>query len=80
MAKDGNYAIVLSYDEGEAENNHSFSVVGADGDYILVQESNLSEAYKDRFELIPDSFPPTYKVSETDFKKNFYGYSTLKLK
>ena len=63
LAQEKNSAITVGYDA------HAFSVVGTEGDCILVQESNLSEAYKKIFELIPDSFPPTYKISKQIFER-----------
>lgn len=72
MAEKKNAAVVLSYA------NHVFSVVGVNENYILIQESNLSESYKDKFELIENSFPPTYKVNKDVFEKTFIAYSALK--
>jgi hypothetical protein len=72
MAEKKNAAIVLSYA------NHVFSVVGANENYILIQESNLSDSYKDKFELIENSFPPTYKVNKDVFEKTFIAYSALR--
>ena len=80
MAKDANYAIVLSKNEPDEGGAHALSVVGTEGNYLLVQESNLSDVYKDVFELIPNSFPPTYKVSEDVFKQYIFGYSALRMK
>ncbi len=72
MAEKKNAAIVLS------NGNHAFSVVGTEENYLLIQESNLSENYKDKFELIKNSFPPTYKVNKDIFEKTFISYSALK--
>ena len=72
MAEKKNAAIVLS------NGNHVFSVVGTEENYLLIQESNLSESYKDKFELIKNSFPPTYKVNKDVFEKTFISYSALK--
>ena len=63
LAQEKNTAITVGY------KNHAFSVVGTEGDCILVQESNLSENYKNIFELISGSFPPTYKISRDVFEK-----------
>lgn len=72
MSEKKNAAIVLSYA------NHAFSVVGVNENYLLIQESNLSDGYKDKFELIENSFPPTYKVDKDVFEKTFIAYSALK--
>lgn len=59
---------------------HAFSVVGTDGESLLIQESNLSETFKKYFELVPDTFPPTYKLTAENFKTYAENYSTIKLK
>jgi len=60
-----------------SDSEHAFSVIGTDGDYLLVQESTFdTEKYSKMFELMPDKFPPTYKIAKDDLAK-FKTYSSI---
>lgn len=72
LAKEKKSAIIIAND------NHGFSVVGTEDDCILVQESNQGGNYKNVFELIPNSFPPTYKIPKDVFEKNITSCSILR--
>ena len=56
---------------------HEFSVIGVEGDCLLIQESNNMATYSEKFELIKDSFPPAYKVPKELFEKTFTSYSSI---
>ena len=72
LVKNQNAAFTLS--DGE----HTFSVVGTDGDHLLVQESTFdTDKYSKKFELIENSAPPTYRISINDFKNKFISYASL---
>ena len=60
-----------------ADDEHVFSVTGVDGDCLLVQESNNLCTYKDKFELIENSYPPTYKIPKELFETTFTTYAAL---
>ena len=57
---------------------HAFSVVSSDKDNLFIQESNLTEGFKNSFELVPDTYPPTYKLSKSAFQSNVESYGLLK--
>ncbi len=64
LAKERNSAIILS------SNNHAFSVVGVEDNFILIQESNFLEEYEG-LKLKENTFPPTYMLDKETFEKKF---------
>ena len=56
---------------------HAFCVVGTDKDNLLIQESNLTEILKDKLELVPNSFPPTYKLPMDKFGSTVESFSNI---
>lgn len=61
--------------------NHAFSVVDVDNTSntksLLIQESNLSEGFTQYFELMPNSYPPTYKLPLDKFGEYVHDYGIL---
>ena len=43
-----------------------------------VYNLNLTEGFKNSFELVPDTYPPTYKLSKIAFQSNVESYGLLK--
>ena len=73
LAQEQSSAIVLGY-----QKEHSFSVVGAEGEYLLVQESNNLKFIYDKIFKLKDGFPPTYMITNDDYQKYFTGQCVFK--
>ena len=59
-------------------NGHAFCVVDSDENSILIQEYYLTEVYKNNLELIPNTFPPTYKISKEQFNSQVESFGVIK--
>ena len=75
LAESKTAAITLAYGA-----EHAVSVVGFDGECLLIEEPNYSTAiFEGKLKLVK-KFPPTYRVSFKDYQKLFTGQSVFRWK
>lgn len=73
LVAEQNTAIVLGYKE-----EHVFSVVGTEGEYLLIQESNNYKAFFENTFKVKEGFPPTYMISKEDYQKYFIAQTAFR--